>query len=69
MKSFSTLVFTALTVKGLCQSLPVVDLSYEIHQALSYNVSDSQHYHTLSHLVRMPIRPTVSTTSDMRNLL
>lgn len=37
--SSSTLVLAVLAAGGTCQSLPTVDLGYEVHQALSYNVS------------------------------
>ncbi len=41
MKSiFATVVSALLVVNVTPQSLPQVDLGYEVHQAITYNVSD-----------------------------
>lgn len=42
MKCSPTTIFLGgLVVRGACQSLPQVDLGYEIHQAIGYNVSSA----------------------------
>jgi len=41
MKSIFTAVVSALSIVNVAsQSLPQVDLGYEIHQAITYNVSN-----------------------------
>lgn len=68
MKSSSALVLAVLAVNGTCQSLPTVDLGYEVHQALSYNVRFKVPSRVLSHCHdRIPTEPTASTISDLRS--
>lgn len=43
MKSIFTAVVSALLIANVAsQSLPQVDLGYEIHQAITYNVRNNQ---------------------------
>lgn len=68
--SVTAAVLTTLVARATCQSLPQVDLGYEIHQAISYDVSHTYRpSYRLSHLVRrMSIRRTTLAISDMHNL-
>lgn len=71
MKVFSSvLVVAGLAVDVISQSLPTVDLGYETHQALAYNVSRIQSSTILSDSCdRMPTTPTASTISDLHKPL
>lgn len=62
-------IFGVLAAQGSCQSLPQVDLGYEIHQAIAYNVCDAAILIDVSNKYDSKlINTTISVTFDMHNL-
>jgi hypothetical protein len=64
------LLLTALSPFTVAQSLPQVDLGYEIHQAIAFNVRtlSLRHHLTLTKTISNQARPTTSAISDMLSL-
>jgi hypothetical protein len=64
------LLLTSLSPFTVAQSLPQVDLGYEIHQAIAFNVRtlSFRHHLILTNTISNQARPTTSAISDMLSL-